>query len=159
MAKRRSATRSEARKLAEQRQAATLHRVQRLIDMATDVFEVDGRADSIDQRESDALDRAWQKYEKDRESIARRFDDERGALQQEKDRAIAAMLELEGVTLKEVADAAAVSVADVKRVRDARPQSAELELEPSEPAADQSSEPATDGAGYPSAAVTTGSCS
>lgn len=149
MAKRRSATRSEARKLAEQRQAATLHRVQRLIDMATEVFEVDGRAESIGERESAALDRAWQKYEKERASIARRFDDERRAIQQEKDHAIAAMLELEGVTLKEVADAVAVSLADVKRVRDARPQSAELDLE--------SSEPAADGVGLPSPAATTGS--
>lgn len=118
MAKRRSATRSEARKLAEERQAATLHRVQCLIDMATEVFEVEGRAESIDEREAAALERARLKYEKDRDSITRRFDDERGAMRQEKDRALSAMLALEGVTLKEVADAAAVSVAEVRRVRD-----------------------------------------
>lgn len=137
MTKRRSANRSEARKQAEQRQAANLHRVQQLIDMATDVFEVDGRSESIGARESDALERARQKYEKERLAIARRFDQERDGLQQEKDRALAAMLELDGVTLKEVADAAGVGLTDVKRVRNARPQSAELDLEQHDPATDE----------------------
>lgn len=125
MAKTKTAIRQEARERAQKRQEAELAKRQRLIDGATEVFETLAEFDLVGEKQDDAIAKAQEKFEKEVEAIRERFAQERMRLETEQDNRVRAMLNIEGATIKDVADAVALSQAEVKRVRSTMPKQSE----------------------------------
>lgn len=121
MAKTRAAIRQEARERAQKRQEAELAKRQLLIDGATAVFETAAQIDLIDEKQDEAIAKAQEKLEKEISGIRHKFDEERSLLAEEKADGVRSMLNIEGATVKDIAEAVELTQAEVKSIKAAMP--------------------------------------
>lgn len=125
MAKTKTAIRQEARERAQKLQEAELAKRQRLIDGATAVFETVAKIDLIEDRQDEAIEKAREKFEKEAEGIRVKFAEERDLLIEEKADGVRAMLRIDGATVKDIADAVALTQSEVKSIKAAMPKQSE----------------------------------